>query len=143
MSIVDKKRVKFTSLIHIVFITYFVLLSGKTCKFNRKEDFKSIFKEEQRSSEALKNQRMQDGGLHERAPLRTTVLQALKPRTAVHPTSTWHMAGRASRHDRASSRPARPHDFADFWKQLFCILLGKPFVGSLLGPISVRLASTD
>ena len=62
---------------HIALTICSVLLSGETCRFDRKEDFRSNLKEEQRFDNAPKNRRRQDEGSH-------AVLQSLGPCTAVH-----------------------------------------------------------
>jgi len=49
--------------------------------FDRKKDFRSNFKEEQRSDKAPKNSRKQGEGLHGRAPCSRVVLQSPGPRT--------------------------------------------------------------
>jgi len=61
--------------------------------FDRKEDFRSSFKEDRKSNEAPKRCRKQAEASHGRAPGCTAVLQCPRPRTAVRPTVRGHTAG--------------------------------------------------
>jgi len=75
--------------------------------FNRKENFRSSFKEDRKSNEAPKMCRKQGEAAYDRAPGSTTVLQWQQPRTAVRPTVHRRTAGRASWHGRAICLAAR------------------------------------
>ena len=50
--------------------------------FDRKEDFRSSFKEDRKSNEALKKCQKQGEAAHDRAPRSTAVLQRQGPCTA-------------------------------------------------------------
>jgi len=73
--------------------------------FDRKEDFRSSFKEDRKSNEAPKKCRKQAEASHDRAPGCTAVLQRPGPRTAVRPTARGRTASRASWHGRAMPPP--------------------------------------
>jgi len=64
--------------------------------FDRKEDFRSSFKEDRKSNEALKRCRKQGEAEHDCAPGSTTMLQWPGPHTAVRLTVHWCKADRAS-----------------------------------------------
>ena len=64
MTNLDENGSNLLSLTHIVLITYFVLLSGETLSFDRKEDFRSSFKKDWKSNKDPKNGRIQGGASH-------------------------------------------------------------------------------
>ena len=75
MPIVDEKRVKFTSFdSYCVSNVLYLTFRRNPRVFNRKEDFRSNFKKEQKFDNAPKNRRKLDKGSHDHAPCSTVVL---------------------------------------------------------------------
>ena len=88
--------------------------------FDRKEDFRSSFKEDRKPNEALKKCRKQGKEAHDRAPGSTAVLQCPGPPTAGH--ASWHGRVVPLLHATAFFPRLFIRFLGDFWGTLLAFL---------------------